>query len=474
MFFNSIEYIIFLPLVLMAFLLSGQKLKWIVLMFANLLFVAFIKIEWGILMGAYIIFTYFFAIQIENENKKANKRVFLTLNLFAVLLPLIVLRYFDLISLSTMNSFAFIGFKFDFPILNIVLPAGLLFYCLHSISYSIEVYRGNYKAEKNIAKLAAYIGFFPLMLLGPVERFKSFKFNVHTSKPKAGANLERAITYLLYGLFIKMVLADNLATFTNQVFSNSADYNRSHNLLAILLFNIQVYANFYAFYIIARGSTLLFGLKLSENFRSPLFATSINDYLNKWFITLRKWLNDYLLSGMLKADSSLMVKIGGGSILMIAGSLFIKSSALVLFGAVLLFIFFLLESFIFRKLLKIDSAKNSLLSLTGFIYTICITSCFWMLLRFRDLNSFLDYFNNDIFYSGERESFSHDFQVEMWIFLLAFLVLEFFNRKANAERLFFKMPGIIKYIIYLILVVLIFIFAQTEVLQSNYSDLIYE
>ncbi len=178
--------------------------------------------------------------------------------------------------------------------MSIVLPVGISFYVLQSLGYLIDVYRGDVYAEKDFIRYALFVSFFPQLVAGPIERSKNLLVQLHEAHYFQYENVRKGAMLILYGLFLKVVIADRAAIVVNTVYEDSAGYPGFFILIATVLFSIQIYCDFYGYSTIARGSALLMGIRLMDNFDAPYYARSVREFWRRCHISLSGWFRDYL------------------------------------------------------------------------------------------------------------------------------------------------------------------------------------
>lgn len=293
MLFNSFQFLVFLMVVLPVYFAIPQRARWFWLLLASCVFyMAFIPIYILILFFT-IAVDYWAGIQIETARGPL-RRFYLWFSLAANVGVLAIFKYYAFLTgnISQLLSFADIPWKL--PALNIILPIGLSFHTFQAMSYTIEVYRGHQRAERHLGMYALYVMFFPQLVAGPIERpqnllhqFRELHF-VNYGRIVAGSRL------ILYGLFKKMVVADNLAQLVNRVYAAPDNFTGPILMLATLFFTIQIYCDFSGYSDMALGLAKLLGYDLMTNFKRPYFARSIADFWRRWHISLSTWFRDYL------------------------------------------------------------------------------------------------------------------------------------------------------------------------------------
>lgn len=297
--FDSVAFALFLPIVFSIYWVLHNRQNWqnTFLVLASYVFYGWW--DWRFLF--LIIFTtlcsYASAITIEREMALGHKSKAMVVNGINIAANLIILgtfKYLDFFIEGFSCMLEAMGLEVSWPLLHIILPVGISFYTFQAFSYTIDVFQGKIKAESNLLPYAAYISFFPQLVAGPIERashlLPQMKEARHFSYPMAveGGRL------ILWGLFKKMVVADNCAIITNFIFQDYAQLGTSSLLYGAFVFSFQIYADFSGYSDIAIGTARLFGIKLSRNFHNPYLAASIPDFWRRWHITLTTWFRDYV------------------------------------------------------------------------------------------------------------------------------------------------------------------------------------
>jgi D-alanyl-lipoteichoic acid acyltransferase DltB (MBOAT superfamily) len=235
-----------------------------------------------------IVIDYFAGIIIAGvpENKK---KFYLVISLIANLGMLFVFKYYNffIANINSLNGA-------DLPLLKILLPIGLSFHTFQAMSYTIEVYRGNQKPEKHFGIYALYVMFYPQLVAGPIERPQNILHQFHEVKYFNYSNFVNGLKLIAWGMFKKVVVADRLAVYVNQVFDNYQNYEGLPVIIACVFFALQIYFDFSAYSDIALGAAKTMGFNLMVNFKMPYFSTSISQFWSKWHISLSSWFRDYL------------------------------------------------------------------------------------------------------------------------------------------------------------------------------------
>ncbi|MDD2964807.1 MAG: MBOAT family protein [Bacteroidales bacterium] len=178
--------------------------------------------------------------------------------------------------------------------MDFLLPVGISFYTFQTLSYSIDVYYGRQKAEKHLGYFALYVSYFPQLVAGPIERFSRLTPQLKTQHPFSSDNLIKGLRLILYGLFIKMVIADNISGIVDQVYQTPEHFSSLDILKGLFFYSLQIYSDFYGYSVIAIGASLIMGIHLMDNFKTPYLAKSISEFWQRWHISLSTWFRDYL------------------------------------------------------------------------------------------------------------------------------------------------------------------------------------
>jgi D-alanyl-lipoteichoic acid acyltransferase DltB (MBOAT superfamily) len=240
-----------------------------------------------------IVIDYFAAIFMEHSQGK-QKTIVLIISILATCLVLFFFKYFDFVAKNINWLSNLWGLKVSVGYLDIILPLGLSFHTFQSLSYTIEVYRGNQKPERHFGIYALYVMFFPQLVAGPIERPQNMLHQFRRKVTFNEATFKDGLKLLFWGLFKKVAIADNLATYVNPVFENPNSYGSGSIAIAVIFFYFQIYCDFSGYTDIARGAARMLGFELMKNFNLPFIAASLTDFWKRWHISLSSWLRDYI------------------------------------------------------------------------------------------------------------------------------------------------------------------------------------
>ena len=293
MLFNSLSFLIFLPIVVVLYYLLAAKFRWLLIFVASCYFYMAFVPEYILILFFLILVDYFAAILIE-RNQGHKRKLFLIASLTCNILLLFFFKYFNFANHNLESLGSLFGWHIKPFHLNIILPIGLSFHTFQSMGYTVEVYRGNQKAEKHLGYFANYVLFFPQMVAGPIERFQTLGNALKAEHQPVFENFKSGFRLILFGLFIKMVVADNLAPHVNLIYEAPLQHTGAEVLLAILFFSFQIYADFFGYSTIALGSAKLLGIDIMDNFKTPYLSKSITEFWSRWHISLSTWFRDYV------------------------------------------------------------------------------------------------------------------------------------------------------------------------------------
>jgi D-alanyl-lipoteichoic acid acyltransferase DltB (MBOAT superfamily) len=293
MLFNSLEFLIFFPLVVALYYFLPQKYRWALLLIASCYFYMVFVPVYILILGFTIVIDYFAGIILENA-KGARRKMWLIASIFANVGVLAIFKYYNFLNDNLTILLRGAAIENPIPYLSILLPIGLSFHTFQAMSYTIEVYRHNQKAERNFGVYALYVMFFPQLVAGPIERPQNMLHQFHEEKFINYQNITDGIKHIIWGLFKKVVIADRLAEYVNVVYGSPGDFFGQHLIIATVFFSFQIYCDFSGYSEIAIGTAKILGINLMMNFRRPYLAANIREFWQRWHISLSTWFRDYL------------------------------------------------------------------------------------------------------------------------------------------------------------------------------------
>lgn len=290
MLFHSVEFIIFLPIMLVLYYLTSPKHRWLLLLVASYYFYLNWKWPYIFLILSSTIVDYVVGHKIANSANVSHKKGWLFLSLTVNLGLLFSFKYINFFEYLVNRTVPTYTPFFD----EVLLPIGISFYTFQTLSYSIDIYRGKVLPEKHFGKFALFVSFFPQLVAGPIERASQLLPQFVFRKKLTTQNISTGIKLMFWGFFQKLVIADNMAKAVDAVYGSPENFSGWSIFIATLFFSVQIYADFSGYTDIARGAAKLFGINLSVNFRQPYLAHSLANFWHRWHITFSQWLRDYI------------------------------------------------------------------------------------------------------------------------------------------------------------------------------------
>lgn len=302
MLFNSMEFLIFFPVVLLIYFIVPQKIKNLWLLISSYYFYMCWNAKYALLLLFSTLVTYTSGLCMEmikqsryNRVRKITYKKIIVAGSFTLnLLLLFYFKYFNFALDVLGRVLRIVHIELNVPVFDIILPVGISFYIFQALSYTMDVYRDEIYAEKNFFRYALFVSFFPQLVAGPIERSKNLlkQFSEHR---KFNANMARdGLLLMLWGYFLKLVIADRCAVLVNTVYGDFAAYHGFQIIIANVLFAFQIYCDFMGYSIIATGAAKVLGFRLMNNFEQPYLAQSVKQFWRRWHISLSSWLRDYL------------------------------------------------------------------------------------------------------------------------------------------------------------------------------------
>ena len=278
MLFNSLSFMIFFPVVTLVYYLLPFRWRWCWLLAASCFFYMWFKPVYILILLVTILIDYTAGLMIHRYRLQPRKRKrWLIASIVSTLSVLFIFKYQGL-----------------FYETNILLPIGLSFHTFQSLSYVIEVYRGNQRPERHFGFYSLYVMFYPQLVTGPIERPQNLLRQLHIPQPFQMQNLARGVMLILFGLFAKMVVADNLAVYVDQIYAQPDQYGSAAIALGLFFYSFQIYCDFFGYSTIALGCAKAMGYDLMDNFRAPFLSASVGEFWHRWHISLSTWFRDYV------------------------------------------------------------------------------------------------------------------------------------------------------------------------------------
>lgn len=470
MLFNSIQFIFFLPIVVAIYFIIPFKRRWFWLLVSSYFFYMCWKPEYAILIFISTVITYFSGIGIEKisnsnkiKNKIKNKKLCVSISFISNLSILIFFKYYNFIGENLGLLFSNSTDENSFTPLDILLPVGISFYTFQALSYTMDIYRGNLKAEHHFGRYALFVSFFPQLVAGPIERStnllpqfrKKINFNLK--------NLWDGVFIILCGLFKKVVIADRLAVVVNTIYDDPTKYSGYPLIIATIFFTFQIYCDFSAYSDIAIGSAKIMGFDLMKNFDKPYFSKSISEFWRKWHISLSTWFRDYLYFPLGGNRVSKFKRYRNILIVFITSGIWHGASWNFMIWGALHGIYLTLELILkpskgfIIKILKIKKGSYGF-KLFQISFTFFLVSFAWIFFRAKTLPDAV-YISKNIFVIDSFEIINTGltkFDFTLSKYLIFFLVLiQFIQRRTNLKEKLYNENLVVRWLFFSILIIVI-------------------
>jgi alginate O-acetyltransferase complex protein AlgI len=440
MIFNSIPYLLFLPVIFILYWFVFKKLSYqnLLLLVASYFFYGWWDYRFLLLITGSTLVDYAIALTIyRNQNKKWRK----VLLFCSIAFNLLLLGYFKYLNFF-IESFIELGNSFglssNYNTLKIILPIGISFYTFQTLSYTIDVYRKEIKPTSNFIIFATYVSFFPQLVAGPIERAKHLLPQFINSRKFNPKKAITGIQLIIWGLFQKMVIADNCATFVNAIFNSYDRLDSLSLLLGAFYFAFQIYCDFSGYSNIAIGTARLFGFDLMRNFNYPYFSKNISEFWRRWHISLSTWFRDYLYIPLGGSRGSKFQQLRNILIIFLVSGFWHGANWTFLAWGGLHAIFFAPILFKRSRTKSVDKEKehtsNTFGELIRILFTFFITCIAWIFFRSASISDSFNYFNRIIYnHSFKIEYLTIErYSVEMVLLIIIFIIIEWFNK--NKEQ----------------------------------------
>lgn len=297
MLFNSLEYLIFLPIVFLLYWFAFKKREWqnLLIVLSSYYFYGCWSWKFLLLISFTTLTSYLSGVAIEKyEGKRLIQKLACGTNIIINIGILCIFKYYNFFAENLAEMFALAGIKLDWVTLDVILPVGISFYTFQALSYTIDVFQKKISATRHIVSFFAYVSFFPLLVAGPIDRASNLLPQFEKPRTFDYGRAVDGLRQILWGLFKKMVVSDNCATAVNIFFSNYEAYDGFNLFCGGVMFTLQIYCDFSGYSDIALGSARLFGFEAMRNFRYPFFARDIAEMWRRWHISLTTWFRDYI------------------------------------------------------------------------------------------------------------------------------------------------------------------------------------
>jgi len=470
MLFNSLNFAIFLPVIFILYwFVTNKNLKAqnILLLVSSYFFYACWDWRFLFLLMFSTLLDYFTGIKMSEAKSKKIKAFWFWLSISINLGFLGVFKYYNFFVESFASAIGNFGMQINPSTLNVILPVGISFYTFHGLSYVIDIYKDRIKAEKNFVDYSVFVSFFPLLVAGPIERATHLLPQIQKKRIFNFSKATDGLRQILWGLFKKVVIADQCANYANVIFDNPSEQSGSSLVMGAIFFTFQIYGDFSGYSDIALGTARLFGIELLRNFSFPYFSRDIAEFWRRWHISLSTWFRDYLYIPLGGSQGGIWMKVRNTFIIFLVSGFWHGANwTFIIWG--FLNALYIMPSIIFntnRNNLEIVAKGKSLPTLREIIaigITFSLTVFAWIFFRAENVTHAFEYisgiFSNSLFTMPEL------FPKRLILLILLFMIMEWFGREEQfaIAKLGLKLPRFIKWGVYYMIIFAIFYFSGSE------------
>jgi len=474
MLFHSIDFAIFLPIVFLLYWFVTNKtvkLQNILIVVASYVFYGWWDWRFLLLLLSSTLVDYSIGVGLLTEENPTKRKLLLWSSIIVNLGMLVFFKYYNFFLDSFITAFSFFGTEMEARTLNVILPVGISFYTFQTLSYSIDVYKRKLEPTKDFFAFTAFLSFFPQLVAGPIERASHLLPQFYKKRTFDYSKSVDGLRQILWGLFKKMVIADNCADSANVIFNNSADQPGSALLMGAIFFTFQIYCDFSGYSDIAIGTARLFGFDLMRNFNFPYFSRDIAEFWRRWHISLSTWFRDYVYIPLGGSEGGTWMKVRNTFIIfLISGFWHGANWTFVAWGA--------LNAIYFLPLLLTNKnrahigpvaegkALPNIKEFSSMLFTFGITVFAWIFFRANDMSHALSYISgifSPSLFSIPRGVFGTDGIIRI-LFVILFILIEWQGREGQYAiqnlGLTWKRP--FRYAMYYALLIIIFWFGGKE------------
>lgn len=470
MLFNSIDFAIFLPIIFVLYWFvtnNNLKLQNVLIVAASYLFYGWW--DWRflslILFSTVVDFTVGQKLRIEENQLK--RKILLWTSILVNLGFLGFFKYYNFFLDNFITAFSFFGTEIKTNSLNIILPVGISFYTFQTLSYSIDVYKQKLEPTKDFIAFSAFVSFFPQLVAGPIERATNLLPQFYKKRTFEYDKAIDGLRQILWGLFKKIVIADNSAKIANEIFNNSADYSGSTLVLGAIFFTFQIYGDFSGYSDIAIGTSRLFGFNLKQNFAFPYFSRDIAEFWRRWHISLSTWFRDYLYIPLGGSRGGTWMKIRNTFIIFIVSGFWHGANwTFIVWGALnaIYFLPLLLTNNNRSNLETVAQGKllPSLKELLFMLLTFSLTVFAWIFFRAENIEHAFNYISE--IFSLSTFTLPEVRPKTTILLIMIFILIEWLGREHQfaLQNLGFKWKRPLRYAMYYTLIIAIFVFGGEE------------
>lgn len=467
MLFNSVSFAIFLPVVfLLYWFVTNKKLQLqnALLLAASYFFYACWDYRFLFLLMFSTLLDYFTGLKMQDEENKSKRKFWFWLSIIINVGFLGIFKYYNFFAESFAAMLAQTGIKINVWTIKVILPVGISFYTFHGLSYVIDIYKNKIRAERNFVEYAVFVSFFPLLVAGPIERATHLLPQIKKQRAFDYTKAVDGLRQILWGLFKKIVIADNCAELATKIFDNYTDYSGSTLVAGAIFFTFQIYCDFSGYSDIALGTARLFGIELLRNFAFPYFSRDIAEFWRRWHISLSTWFRDYLYIPLGGSQGGIGKKVRNTFIIFLVSGFW--------HGANWTFIVWgFLNALYFLPLLLSNRNRDNLgivaqgkvfpsaKEFAAMIITFSLTVFAWIFFRAESVSQAFGYISG--IFSTSLFSLPQVSSVRLWVLIAIFLIIEWNGREQQYAIADFglKWPKLARWSIYYCMALAIYVYA---------------
>lgn len=474
MLFNSLNFAVFLPIVLILYWFvtnKSLKLQNMLLLVSSYFFYACWDWRFLFLLIFSTLLDYFTGLKMFDAPTKRAKKFWFWLSIIVNLGFLGIFKYYNFFASSFAEAVSAFGLKVSPFTLEVILPVGISFYTFHGLSYVIDIYKNRIPAERNFIDYAVFVSFFPLLVAGPIERATHLLPQIKSKRSFDYTKAVDGLRQILWGLFKKVVIADQCAEYANMIFNNAGDYSGSTLVLGAVFFAFQIYGDFSGYSDIALGTARLFGIELLRNFSFPYFSRDIAEFWRRWHISLSTWFRDYLYIPLGGSKGGNWMRVRNTFIIFIVSGFWHGANwTFIVWG--LLNALFIMPSILFKtNRNNLDTVAQGKLIPSGreflsMVLTFALTVFAWIFFRAENLTEALSYIAG--IFSTTFFTVPEIWPVTLLILLMIFLIIEWIGRENQfaIADMGLHWPRPVRWATYYVFGTLIFYFAASQTQQQ--------
>ncbi|OBQ55393.1 MBOAT family protein [Tamlana sp. s12] len=468
MLFNSLDFAVFLPIVFVLYWFvvnKNLKTQNALLVIASYVFYGWWDWRFLFLILCSSLVDYTIGLMLEKEHGLIKRKVLLWGSIGVNLGVLVFFKYYNFFVDSFTEVFSLFGAKIQSNTLDVILPVGISFYTFQTLSYTIDIYKRKLKPTSNLVAFLAFVSFFPQLVAGPIERASNLLPQFYSMRKFHYSKAVDGCRQILWGLFKKIVIADQCAEYANEIFNHPDDYSGSTLLMGALFFTFQIYGDFSGYSDIAIGTSRLFGFNLKQNFAFPYFSRDIAEFWRRWHISLSTWFRDYLYIPLGGSHGGTWVKIRNILIIFLVSGFWHGANWTFIIWGFLNALYFLPLMLTKRNRNNLDIVAQenvfpNFIELFKMGLTFILTIIAWIFFRAESVTGAFSFLKG--MFSRSLWSIPTIRPTDILVLILFFLVVEWCGRRQKhaLELLFIKKARLLKWSFYMLVLVLIFVFSS--------------